>query len=197
MCSQRIHAGRCRVGCAGTAWAETKKAYQPKDFFFRKFDIAKPQPTMHTDIERLRKGNVGAQFWSAYVPAEAAKDGTAIKQTLEQIDVIHRLVKAYPDTFAMAYTADDVVRIRKEGKIASLIGLEGGHSIDNSLGTLRMLHALGARYMTLTHTDNLDWADSLSASLNGLPSVLFKACITPSFRPSRAFTGIVSTLVVR
>ncbi len=131
-----------------------------KDFFFRKFDIAKPQPTMHTDIERLRKGNVGAQFWSAYVPAETAKDGTAIKQMLEQIDVIHRLVKAYPDTFAMAYTADDVVRIRKEGKIASLIGLEGGHSIDNSLGTLRMLHALGARYMTLTHTDNLDWADS-------------------------------------
>lgn len=140
------------------------------DFAFRKFDIARPQPQLHTDIERLRKGGVGAQFWSAYVDADTAKKKTAVKQTLEQIDVIHRLVKSYPDTFAMAYTADDIVRIRKEGKIASLIGIEGGHSIDNSLGVLRMLHALGARYMTLTHSDNLDWADSATdvPKLNGL-----------------------------
>jgi membrane dipeptidase len=127
------------------------------DFAFRQFDIAKPQPLLHTDIARLKKGGVGAQFWSAYVDAESKH---AVKETLEQIDVIHRMVRAYPDTFEMALTADDVVRIRKQGKIASLIGVEGGHSIDNSLGVLRTLHALGARYMTLTHTDNLDWADS-------------------------------------
>ncbi len=130
------------------------------DFSFRQFDIARPQPLLHTDIERLRKGGVGAQFWSAYVDANTAQTRTAVTQTLEQIDVIHRFVKAYPDAFAMAYTADDIVRIRKEGKIASLIGVEGGHSIDNSLGVLRTLHALGARYMTLTHSDNLDWADA-------------------------------------
>src|SRR4029077_5712178 len=97
---------------------------------------------------------------SAYVPAETAKTGTAVKETLEQIDIIRRFVRAYPDTFAMAYSAYDIERIHKEGKIASLIGVEGGHSIDNSLGVLRMLYALGARYMTLTHSENLDWADS-------------------------------------
>lgn len=131
-----------------------------KDFSFKRIDIARPQPTLHTDIERLKKGGVGAQFWSAYVDADTAKTRTAVTETLEQIDVIHRLVKSYPDTFEMAYTADDIVRIRKAGKIASLIGVEGGHSIDNSLGVLRMMHTLGARYMTLTHTDNLNWADS-------------------------------------
>ncbi len=130
------------------------------DRFFQRLDIARSQPTLHTDIARLRKGNVGAQFWSAYVPAETAQSGTAIKETLEQIDLIHRLVKAYPDTLEFAWTADDVVRIRKAGRIASLIGVEGGHSIDNSLGVLRSLYRLGTRYMTLTHSDTLDWADS-------------------------------------
>ncbi|HZZ78250.1 MAG TPA: dipeptidase, partial [Gemmataceae bacterium] len=127
------------------------------DFSFRSFDIARPQPLLHTDIERLKKGGVGAQFWAAYVDAESKH---ATRETLEQIDIIHRFVKRYPDTFEMAYTADDIVRIRKSGKIASLIGVEGGHSIENSLGVLRCLYRLGARYMTLTHTDTLDWADS-------------------------------------
>ncbi|HXG08506.1 MAG TPA: dipeptidase [Gemmataceae bacterium] len=130
------------------------------DLSFRVIDLTKPQKNLHTDIPRLRQGGVGAQFWSAYVPAETRQKGTAVRETLEQIDVIHRMVRRYPDTFAMAYTAEDIRRLHQQGKIASLIGVEGGHSIDNSLGVLRALYALGARYMTLTHSETLDWADS-------------------------------------
>jgi membrane dipeptidase len=133
---------------------------EKKDRSFNRLDISKPQPSLHTDIPRLRKGGLGAQFWSAYVPAESGKKHTAVTETLEQIDIIERMIKRYPDTFEQGYTADDIERIHKEGKIASLIGIEGGHSIDNSLGVLRMLYALGARYMTLTHSENTDWADS-------------------------------------
>jgi membrane dipeptidase len=112
-----------------------------------------------TDIPRLRKGHVGGQFWSVWVPSKPA-GATAVKTTIEQIDVVHAMVSRYPADMEMAYTADDVVRARKAGRVASLIGIEGGHQIDNSLPTLRQMYALGARYMTLTHSQNTDWADS-------------------------------------
>src|SRR5204862_4194007 len=93
---------------------------EKKDLSFATIDIAKPQPRLHTDIPRLRQGGVGAQFWSAYVSASLATEHTAVRETLEQIDVIHRFVRRYPETFSMAYSVDDILRIRKEGKIASL-----------------------------------------------------------------------------
>lgn len=130
------------------------------DSSFDKRDIALPQPEMHTDIPRLKAGGVGAQFWSVYVPAETAKQGTAMQQTLEQIELVQTMLKRYPETFEQARTVADITRIRQSGKIASLIGLEGGHCIEDSLENLRRLHKLGAGYMTLTHSDTLAWADS-------------------------------------
>src|SRR5687767_11516074 len=124
-----------------------------------RLDIRMPQPKLQTDIPRLRQGGVGGQFWSVYIPART-EGPAAIRATLEQIDVVHRMVRKYPDTFELATTAADVERIFKAGRIASLIGMEGGHSINNSLATLRMFHAVGARYMTLTHSTNIAWADS-------------------------------------
>jgi membrane dipeptidase len=137
---------------------------------FERADIAVPQEQFHTDIPRLKSGGVGAVFWSVYVPSETEKERLASHQVLEQIDLVHRMVRQYPETFELAKSADDVVRIRKAGKIASLIGMEGGHAIENSLGLLRMYHQLGARYMTLTHSDSLDWVDSATdeARVGGL-----------------------------
>jgi membrane dipeptidase len=122
-------------------------------------DIGKPQPSIMTDIARLKEGGVGGQFWSVYTPVEL-QGQAAVTATLEQIDIVHRMVRKYPQAFELALTSEDVERIHKAGKIASLIGMEGGHSIDNSLADLRMFHRLGARYMTLTHTSNTPWADS-------------------------------------
>jgi len=127
---------------------------------FDKRDIRQPQKAMHTDIPRLKQGNVGAQFWSVYVPADTAKKGTALQQTLEQIELVQEMLRRYPDVFEQARTAADVERIQQAGKIASLIGVEGGHSIEDSIENLRRLSKLGAGYMTLTHSDTLAWADS-------------------------------------
>ncbi|MFJ5937946.1 dipeptidase [Streptomyces sp. NPDC093071] len=125
-----------------------------------RMDIAADQTgALHTDLARLRAGGVGAQFWSVYVPCRFTGDD-AVSATLEQIDVVDQLLERYAADLAPALTADDMEAARKQGRIASLKGAEGGHSINNSLATLRALHALGVRYMTLTHNDNNDWADS-------------------------------------
>jgi len=136
---------------------------------FSKAEISQPVPSLMTDIPRLRQGGLGAQFWSVYTPS-TMQGKEAVRVTLEQIDIVHRMTKRWPETFEMAYTAADVERSFKAGRIGSLIGMEGGHSIDNSLATLRMFYALGARYMTLTHSANLAWADASTdkATLGGL-----------------------------
>jgi membrane dipeptidase len=121
-------------------------------------DIAHDQSAhLHTDLRRLRAGGVGAQYWSVYVPADVPEP---VPATLEQIDCVRQLADRYPAELRLATTAADMEEARREGRIASLMGAEGGHSIANSLGTLRGLYALGVRYMTLTHNDNVDWADS-------------------------------------
>jgi len=114
---------------------------------------------LHTDIPRLRAGGVGGQFWSVYVPASLSPADAAVA-TFEQIDTVKRIVAAHPDVFELATTAADIERIQGRGKIASLIGMEGGYSIDDSLGLLREFHASGARYITLTHSRTTSWADS-------------------------------------
>ena len=117
----------------------------------------------------MRAGLIGAQFWSVYIPGEYRDSGYARVQ-LEQIDIARRVIERYPDRLALALIADDIRRSFKRGKIGSLIGMEGGHAIENSLGALRAYYDLGARYMTLTHNVTLDWADAAldSAKHKGL-----------------------------
>ncbi|HET9143506.1 dipeptidase [Actinophytocola sp.] len=122
-------------------------------------DLTAPQPELHTDLGRLRAGGVGAQFWSVYVPCELAGHA-AVTAVLEQIEIVYALVDRYPEQLRIARTADEVEAAIAAGRVASLIGAEGGHSIAGSLGVLRALHRLGVRYMTLTHNKNVPWADS-------------------------------------
>ena len=122
------------------------------------YDLRSTTPG-HTDLARLRAGGVGGQFWSIFVPCDAVAEGAA-KVQLEQIDIAQRVFRLYPDAFGEAFTASDVMHEFGRGRIASLMGLEGGHVIENSLGALRAYYAAGARYMTLTHGCNTDWADS-------------------------------------
>src|ERR1700742_4078560 len=129
--------------------------------------LAEPVAQTQTDLPRLAAGEVGAQFWSVYIPATLAgadsgpnNEHCAVSTVLEQIDTTRRMIEAYPDRLELALTADDVERIFAAGKVASLLGAEGGHAINDSLGVLRSLYALGVRYMTLTHNNNVSWADA-------------------------------------
>jgi membrane dipeptidase len=132
------------------------------------YDLRTHRPGQ-TDLDRLRKGMIGAQFWSVYTPGEYRDSGYARVQ-LEQIDIARRVIEKYPDRLALALSPNDIRREFKQGKLASLLGLEGGHAIENSLGALRAYYDLGVRYMTLTHNVTLDWADAAldSAKHKGL-----------------------------
>ncbi|MCY3773322.1 MAG: dipeptidase [Gemmatimonadetes bacterium] len=127
-------------------------------------DINEPQPDFHTDIPRLREGMLGAQFWSVYVPV-SMQGKEATRATMEEIDIVYQMIARYPDTFQLARTADEVEAAFAAGRIASMMGIEGGHSIDSSLGALRMFHKLGVGYMTLTHSRNIPWADSATDTM--------------------------------
>ncbi len=137
------------------AWAHRQMA----GYDLHALDVSRPQPRLNTDLPRLRQGGVGGQFWSVYVPADLEADA-AVRATLEQIAFIHRLVETYPATLRLAGTAKEAEAAMSEGRIASFMGAEGGHSIAESLPVLRMFYRLGVRYLTLTHNRNVPWADS-------------------------------------
>jgi membrane dipeptidase len=147
-------------------WEIRESKTAPRDV--RAYDLRVRSPK-HTDLERMAEGQVGAQFWSIYIPGEIKDSGYARVQ-LEQFDIARRMIAMYPDRLALALTADDIERDFKRGRVGSLLGMEGGHAIENSLGALRSYYALGARYMTLTHNVTLDWADAAldSARHDGL-----------------------------
>ncbi len=144
-----------------TPWQYRKRVDLKLDGLDFAGDLSTLDPPMHTDLNRLRQGGVGAQFWSVYIPVSqrGGKPGDT-RTVIEQIDFVKRLVGRYPDYLELALTADDIERIHADGKIASLIGMEGGHSIEDSLAVLRATYDLGARYMTVTHSKNTNWADS-------------------------------------
>ncbi len=123
-------------------------------------DITVNQPRLQTDFPKLRKSGLKAQFWSVYVPVETMTTGDSLLRTMEQIELAHEMFRRYPEVFGVATTADEVEAVAKTGKIASMLGVEGGYSIENSLPTLQRFYDRGVRYMTLTHTRTTDWADS-------------------------------------
>ncbi len=137
-------------------WAIRESKTAPRDV--KAYDL-RAKTTGQTDLARLNQGELGAQFWSIYIPGEIKDSGFARVQ-LEEFDIARRMIAMYPDRLALAMTADDIERDFKKGRVASLLGMEGGHAIENSLGALRSYYALGARYMTLTHNVTLDWADA-------------------------------------
>ncbi len=137
-------------------WEIRESKTAPRDV--AAYDLSVPSPK-HTDLARMAEGLIGAQFWSIYIPGEIKDSGYARVQ-LEQFDIARRMIAMYPDRLALALTPDDIERDFKRGKVGSLLGMEGGHAIENSLGALRAYYALGARYMTLTHNVTLDWADA-------------------------------------
>ncbi len=136
-------------------WAIRENADAPRDV--EAYDL-RSRTKGNTDLERLREGGVGGQFWSVYVPAGIGE--SFARTQLEQVDIARRVIARYPDRLALATTAEDVERSMRSGRVASLLGMEGGHSIENSLGALRAYYDLGVRSMTLTHGKTLDWADS-------------------------------------
>ncbi|MBA4158597.1 MAG: membrane dipeptidase [Gemmatimonadetes bacterium] len=141
-------------------WVIRQYEASPRDV--NAYDLRTRTPG-HTDIPRLRQGMVGAQFWSVYIPFNAVEEG-ASKVQLEQIDIAKQVFRRYPDVFEETLTADAAVRAFRNEKIASVMGMEGGHAIENSLGALRAFFDMGARYLTLTHSANIDWADSCCAA---------------------------------
>lgn len=138
-------------------WAIRESKTAPSDVVA--YDLRAHAPGQ-TDLARLAEGGVGAQFWSVYIPGEPDPKQSYARQQLEQIDIARRVIERYPDRLAFAQSADEIEREWKRGRIASLLGIEGGHAIENSLGALRAYFALGVRYMTLTHNVTLDWADA-------------------------------------
>src|SRR5215207_7141224 len=138
------------------AWAIREDSTAPMDV--AAYDLRK-RTRGHTDLDRLKKGMIGGQFWSIYIPGEARDSGYA-KTQLEQFDIALRFIEMYPERLQLALTAKDVRDAFKRGRIGSFLGMEGGHAIENSLGALRSYYALGARYMTLTHNVTLEWADA-------------------------------------
>jgi membrane dipeptidase len=134
-----------------------------------RFDLSKPQPTLCADVPRLREGCVGVQYWSVFVPSATQNTHTSLHESIREFDIALRIIRSQ-SAFEQARTADDIERIHKTGRIACLLGVEGGHMMEDSLAALRIFYELGARYMTLTHWDNIDWADSATDRVehNGL-----------------------------